>query len=144
MLEREKEKGGAVKKGKATLREVARLAGVSHTAGLRAVNGLPGLSEETRERILSVVSQTGYKPDPHLGAFFHRVRRSSRTISLLRRGADQTYGHAVPDSLSSRQESAILDEARKAAAITSSSPASRTISRRMGTCFASRKGSSMP
>lgn len=114
MLEREKEKGGGVKKGKATLREVARLAGVSHTAVSRAVNGLPGLSEETRERIQSIVAQTGYKPDPHLGAFFHRVRGSGRTIALLRSAADQSRGNAVPDSLDSRQEAAILAEARKA------------------------------
>lgn len=102
------------KKGKATLREVARLAGVSHTAVSRAVNGLPGLSEETRERIQSIVAQTGYKPDPHLGAFFHRVRGSGRTIALLRSASSQSHGQMAANSLDARQERAILAEARRA------------------------------
>ena len=101
-------------KGKATLREVARLAGVSHTAVSRAVNGLSGLSVETRERVLSVVKELGYKPDPHLGAFFHRVRGSGRTIALLRSSSNQNHGQMAVDSLDARQEQAILAESRRA------------------------------
>lgn len=105
---------GSAKKMKATLREVARQAGVSHTAVSRAINGLPGLSDETRERVMSIVAKTGYKPDPHLGAFFHRVRQSSRTITLLRNTTSSNREQETSESLDARQESAILAEARKA------------------------------
>ena len=100
--------------GKATLREVARLAGVSHTAVSRAVNGLPGLSSDTRDRVMGIVQQIGYKPDPHLGAFFKRVRRTGRGLALL-------YGRMVSEplrpaseSLDARQRDAIQSQARRA------------------------------
>lgn len=45
---------------KTTNRDIARLAGVSPAAVSIAINGKPGVSEETRERILSIARQQNY------------------------------------------------------------------------------------
>ena len=94
---------------KTTLREVARLAGVSPTAVSRAVNGQPGLSTGVRARVMEIVEKSGYKPDPHLGAFFRRVRMTGRGLALLCGTAD-----AAAESFDARQRDAIQAEARKA------------------------------
>lgn len=46
-----------------TIKEVARLAGVSPAAVSRYLNGGP-VSDEKRERIRTVIEETGYHPDP--------------------------------------------------------------------------------
>lgn len=46
-----------------TIKEVARIAGVSPAAVSRFLNG-GSVSEEKRERIRAVIDQTGYHPDP--------------------------------------------------------------------------------
>ncbi|MEV6308410.1 LacI family DNA-binding transcriptional regulator [Streptomyces sp. NPDC051840] len=45
-----------------TLRDIARLAGVSETAASFALNDKPGVSEETRSRILAVAEEHGWVP----------------------------------------------------------------------------------
>ena len=47
-----------------TLDEVARLAGVSRTTASRVINNLPGVRPATRERVLQVIREHGYQPDP--------------------------------------------------------------------------------
>jgi LacI family transcriptional regulator len=54
--------------GKLTTREIARLAGVSPTAVSFALNGKPGISDETREHILKLAEKTGYVPAVHAPA----------------------------------------------------------------------------
>ncbi|SEG40041.1 transcriptional regulator, LacI family [Billgrantia desiderata] len=46
----------------ATIREIARQAGVSIASVSRALNGKPGLSEELRERILAISREMAYRP----------------------------------------------------------------------------------
>lgn len=46
-----------------TIKEVAVMAGVSPTAVSLAMNGKPGISEKTRERIIQVVEQMDYTPN---------------------------------------------------------------------------------
>jgi LacI family transcriptional regulator len=46
-----------------TIKQVASVAGVSPTAVSLAMNGKPGLSEKTREKILQVVKQMGFTPN---------------------------------------------------------------------------------
>jgi DNA-binding LacI/PurR family transcriptional regulator len=58
-----------------TIIDVARLAGVSPTAVSLAMNGKPGISEKTREKILSIISQVGFIPN-----------ESSRRLLLKRTG----------------------------------------------------------
>jgi hypothetical protein len=47
-----------------TLEQIANLAGVSRTTASRVINGLPGVRSATRERVLKVVQEYGYQPDP--------------------------------------------------------------------------------
>ena len=47
-----------------TIRELARVAGVSHTTVSRALHDSPRLSVETRERIQALARERGYKPHP--------------------------------------------------------------------------------
>ncbi|MEU6611818.1 LacI family DNA-binding transcriptional regulator [Streptomyces shenzhenensis] len=46
-----------------TIRDVARVAGVSPATVSRVVNGLTGFSEQTRQRVEEAASRLGYEPD---------------------------------------------------------------------------------
>jgi LacI family transcriptional regulator len=46
-----------------TLKEIARICGVSTTTVSNVLNGKPKVSEETRQRVLEVVKQTEYHPN---------------------------------------------------------------------------------
>jgi len=65
----------------AGIREVARLAGVSVASASFALNGQPGVAEQTRQRILAAAEQLGYRANPQAQA--------------LRRGHTTTYGFVV-------------------------------------------------
>ncbi|MBW3070175.1 MULTISPECIES: LacI family DNA-binding transcriptional regulator [unclassified Actinomyces] len=67
----------------ATLLDVAALAGVSPKTVSRVVNGEPGVSPTTRERVLAAVARTSYCPNA-----------SARS---LRTGHSNTIGLAVPE-----------------------------------------------
>jgi LacI family transcriptional regulator len=49
---------------KLTIRQIARLAGVSRSTVSRVINDHPNVSPDTRERVLEVVAETGFHPDP--------------------------------------------------------------------------------
>lgn len=49
---------------KLTLEEIARLSGSSRSTVSRVINNQPNVKSEVRERILKVVAETGYLPDP--------------------------------------------------------------------------------
>src|SRR5436190_14752608 len=53
---------------RATINDVARAAGVSKGAVSFALNGRPGISPETRARILEVAEQMGWSPSPRARA----------------------------------------------------------------------------
>ncbi len=57
-----------------TLEEIARLAGVSRSTVSRVVNHSPKVSAHVRERVLRVIAETGYHPDP--AARYLAIRRS--------------------------------------------------------------------
>src|SRR5947209_11001202 len=56
--------GDATVRGRITLAELARRAGVSKATVSRALNGKPDVDVQTRQRILNLVAATGYIPDP--------------------------------------------------------------------------------
>jgi LacI family transcriptional regulator len=58
---------------KATIRDIARVAGVGIATVSRVLNGNPNVRSETRERVQEVIRQFGFKPNP---AAQHLVRRS--------------------------------------------------------------------
>ena len=47
-----------------TLDEVARLAGVSRSTASRVANERPGVKATTRERVLRIIREYGYQPNP--------------------------------------------------------------------------------
>jgi LacI family transcriptional regulator len=47
-----------------TLDQVAKLAGVSRTTVSRVMNGHPGVRLLTRERVLKIIRELGYQPNP--------------------------------------------------------------------------------
>jgi DNA-binding LacI/PurR family transcriptional regulator len=65
----------------AGIRDVARAAGVSVATASLAINGRPGVAEETRRRIVAAAEQLGYRANPQAQA--------------LRRGRTTTYGFVV-------------------------------------------------
>jgi DNA-binding LacI/PurR family transcriptional regulator len=65
----------------AGIRDVARLAGVSVASVSFALNGQPGVADETRRRILAAAAELGYHANPQAQA--------------LRRGRTTTYGLVI-------------------------------------------------
>ncbi|ROQ64208.1 LacI family transcriptional regulator [Rathayibacter sp. PhB152] len=53
---------GAEAGGRATIHDVAAAAGVSRQTVTRAMNGMPGISEETKQRVLEAAEQLSYRP----------------------------------------------------------------------------------
>src|SRR4051812_36273391 len=66
--------------------DVAKLAGVSHQTVSRVLNGMPGVRPETRDRVLEVVTELGYRRN--LAA---RLLASSRsqTVGVVTWGTSQ-------------------------------------------------------
>lgn len=48
---------------KVTLRQVAKLAGVSLTSASRVLNNHANVSTQVRERVWKVINENGYQPD---------------------------------------------------------------------------------
>jgi len=65
----------------AGIRDVAKAVGVSVATASLAINGQPGVAEETRRRIMAAAQQLGYRANPQAQA--------------LRRGRTTTYGFVV-------------------------------------------------
>ncbi len=49
---------------KLTIRQIAKLAGVSRSTTSRVLNDHPNVSPELREKVQKVIAQTGFQPDP--------------------------------------------------------------------------------
>jgi LacI family transcriptional regulator len=47
-----------------TLKEVAKLSGVSLATASRVINNLPGVKPTTRERVWKIIYEYGYQPNP--------------------------------------------------------------------------------
>lgn len=63
-----------------TIKDIARMAGVSHTTVSRALRGLPGVSEETRQRVLELADKLRYRSNAMArGLVTHR----SQSIGML-------------------------------------------------------------
>ncbi len=83
-LRRQQKGPGAVTEVKpvrpVSIRDVARLAGVSHQTVSRVINDHPSLRPETRDRVQAVIDQLSYRPNPIARAL---GGARSRTIGVL-------------------------------------------------------------
>lgn len=79
-----------------TLEEVARLAGVSRNTVSLAIRGSPRVNAATRERVLRVVRETGYRPNFAARAL---AGRRSMTVGLARYGSTRLQGDSYFDAL---------------------------------------------
>lgn len=68
-----------------TIKDVARLAGVSYQTVSNVINGETRISDETRQKVLGAINQLGYQP--------HAAARS------LRSGRSNIIGLMIPDAL---------------------------------------------
>jgi DNA-binding LacI/PurR family transcriptional regulator len=59
------------------LAEIARIAGVSTATVSMSLRGRPGIAVATRERIVALAQQLGYRPNPYVSALM-RTRRTGR------------------------------------------------------------------
>lgn len=67
-------------KNMASIREVAKLAGVSPATVSRVINGTANVDEEKRQRVLKVIDETGFKPNELARALF---KQSSKIIGVI-------------------------------------------------------------
>lgn len=64
-----------------TLAEIAKLAAVSKSTVSRVINGDPHVSPEVRDRVLKIISETAYEPDPAARSLAgHRSRKPPPTL----------------------------------------------------------------
>ncbi|MFS0656128.1 LacI family DNA-binding transcriptional regulator [Bacillus sp. 179-C3.3 HS] len=63
-----------------TIKDIAKLANVSHTTVSRALNNSPFIKEKTRQKILSIAKQLNYSPNVHARGL---VSQKSFTIGLF-------------------------------------------------------------
>lgn len=67
---------------KASLKDIAQLAGVTPTAVSYALRNKPGVSPAKRERILRLAKELGYAPDARIDSWMAQVR-AAKSKSLL-------------------------------------------------------------
>lgn len=66
-----------------TIKDIAKRANCAVGTVSRALNGHPGVSAETRERIMRVVAETGFKPNDNAR---HLKQRGGRDIAIIVKG----------------------------------------------------------
>ena len=82
------------------IRDVARLAGVSYQTVSRVLNDSPSIKASTRQRVLDVITDIGYRPNQAARAL---VTSKSRTIGVL---ATQTADYGPTTSITSIEQAA--------------------------------------
>ncbi|GIP39752.1 putative HTH-type transcriptional repressor ExuR [Paenibacillus sp. J31TS4] len=79
----------------ATIKDIAQLAGVSHTTVSRALNGSPLIHPATRERIVQIAEQLHYTPNRSARSLVHgRSNSIGIFFSTLGEGTSSSFFHA--------------------------------------------------
>lgn len=79
-----------------SIREVARLAGVSPATVSRVMNGTANVNEEKRERVLRAISETGFVPNEVARSLF---RKSAKIIGLVLPDIDNPFFTQLADAI---------------------------------------------
>ncbi|MEP6481500.1 MAG: LacI family DNA-binding transcriptional regulator [Rhodoglobus sp.] len=82
------------------IRDVARLAGVSYQTVSRVLNESPSIKDSTKQRVLAVISEIGYRPNQAARAL---VTSKSRTIGVL---SQQTANYGPTTSITAIEQAA--------------------------------------
>jgi DNA-binding LacI/PurR family transcriptional regulator len=82
------------------IRDVARLAGVSYQTVSRVLNDSPSIKESTKQRVLDVIDEIGYRPNQAARAL---VTSKSRTIGVL---SSQTSHYGPTTSITAIEHAA--------------------------------------
>ena len=85
--------------GTPTIRDVARLADVSIGTASKALNSGGRLSKETRESVLRIAHEIGYRPN-HLAQSLHRAK--SRTIGIISNDSFGRFTFPIVEALEER------------------------------------------
>lgn len=85
-----------------SIREVARLAGVSPATVSRVMNGTANVNEEKRERVLWAISETGFVPNEVARSLF---RKSARIIGLVLPDIDNPFFTQLADAIEKKADS---------------------------------------
>lgn len=80
-----------------TIRDIAREAGVGLTSVSRALNNQPGLSDDTRARILDVAKRLNFSPNPHARSL--KAKNNPRAVSVLVKGPANLMFQELSDHL---------------------------------------------
>jgi LacI family transcriptional regulator len=75
--------------GKLTLEQIARLSGVSRSTVSRVVNDHPNVKPEVRQRVMEVIAETGYHPDPAARSL--AIRRSGIIGLVISRAVQSLF-----------------------------------------------------
>jgi LacI family transcriptional regulator len=65
--------------GRLTIKQIAELAGVSRSTASRVLNERPGVRPEVRERVLKVIREHNYQPDPAARSL--ALRRAEKAVA---------------------------------------------------------------
>lgn len=102
------------KKPRISMRDIAKLAGVSHSTVSLALKNHPRISEEVKERIRKLCDDAGYRPDPMLAALAHY--RQTKTDIAVRASIAWINAWPVPEELHQYREFHLYWEGASAAA----------------------------
>lgn len=95
----DRQAGAARQRGTPTIRDVARIADVSIGTASKALNAAGRMSAETREKIMRVARDIGYRPN-NLAQSLHRA--TSRTIGILSNDSFGRFTFPIVEALEER------------------------------------------
>jgi LacI family transcriptional regulator len=75
-----------------TLKKIAELAGVSRSTASRVLNDHPGVRPEVRERVLQVIREQSFQPDPAARSL---ASRRTATIGAAQTAENRSSDHTV-------------------------------------------------
>lgn len=86
-----------------TIKDIARLAGVSHTTVSRALNDSPLINEETKERVREIARKLHYTPNVNARSLvLHRSYNIGLFFSTLHSGTSSGFFHDVVRGVNDR------------------------------------------